>query len=39
VEPTDDPGTEEAPNAVNPTGRTGQYVVAPALVLGIGLAF
>jgi hypothetical protein len=39
LEPTDEPGTPEAPNAVNPTGRTGQYVVAPALVLGIGLAF
>jgi hypothetical protein len=39
VEPTDEPGTPEAPNAVNPTGRTGQYVVAPTLAFGIGLAF
>jgi hypothetical protein len=39
LEPTDEPGTPEAPNAVNPTGRTGQYVVAPTLTLGIGLAF
>jgi hypothetical protein len=38
-EPTDEPGTPEAPNAVNPTGRTGQYVVAPALSFGIGVAF
>lgn len=39
LEPTDEPGTVEAPNAVNPTGRSGQYVVAPTLSFGIGLAF
>jgi hypothetical protein len=39
LEPTEDPGTPENPNAVNPTGRTGQYVVAPTLSFGIGVAF
>lgn len=39
LEPTEEPGTAESPNAVNPTGRTGQYVVAPTLSFGIGLAF
>lgn len=39
LEPTDEPGTPENPNAVNPTGRGGQYVVAPALSFGIGVAF
>lgn len=39
LEPEDDPGTSEDPHAVNPTGRTGQYVVAPALTIGIGVAF
>lgn len=39
LEPTDEPGTPENPNAVNPTGRSGQYVVAPTLSFGIGVAF
>jgi hypothetical protein len=39
LEPTDDPGTTEDPHAVNPSGRTGQYIVAPALSFGIGIAF
>jgi hypothetical protein len=39
LEPTEEPGTPENPNAVNPTGRSGQYVVAPTLSVGIGLAF
>ncbi len=39
IEPPAAPGTLENPNAVNPTGRTGQYVVAPALMFGIGVAF
>jgi hypothetical protein len=39
LEPTDDPGTAENPHAVNPSGRTGQYIVAPALTFGIGIAF
>ena len=39
LEPSVDPGTPENPHAVNPTGRTGQYVVAPTLSLGIGVAF
>lgn len=39
IEPTDDPGTTENPNAVNPTARDGQYVVAPTLSVGFGFAF
>lgn len=39
IEPPSSPGTLEDPHAVNPTGRTGQYVVAPALTFGIGVAF
>lgn len=39
IEPGDDPGTPENPNAVNPTGRDGQYVVAPTLSVGFGFAF
>lgn len=39
IEPPTSPGTVEDPHAVNPTGRTGQYVVAPALTVGIGVAF
>ncbi len=39
LEPSADPGTAENPNALNPTGRTGQYVLAPALVVGLGIAF
>lgn len=39
LEPTEDPGTPENPNAVNPSGRSGQYVVAPTLSVGIGVAF
>ncbi|HRP07947.1 MAG TPA: hypothetical protein PLL69_05610 [Gemmatimonadales bacterium] len=39
IEPADDPGTTENPNAVNPTGREGQYVVAPTLSVGFGFAF
>jgi hypothetical protein len=39
LEPTDDPGTAEDPHAVNPSGRTGQYILAPTLGFGIGIAF
>ena len=39
IEPADDPGTAESPNAINPLGRGSQYVFAPALSLGIGFAF
>jgi hypothetical protein len=38
-EPSLDPGTEENPNAVNPTGRRGQYVTMPQLTLGLGWGF
>lgn len=39
IEPADDPGTAESPNAINPLGRGSQYVFTPALSLGIGFAF
>lgn len=39
LEPTNDPGTEADPHAINPTGRTGQYILTPSLVLGIGWSF
>lgn len=39
LEPTDQPGTPESPNSINPTGRSGQYVLAPALLFGIGWSF
>lgn len=35
-EPALDPGTEEQPNAVNPSGRRSQYVAMPALLVGFG---
>jgi hypothetical protein len=38
-EPALDPGTPEAPNAVNPSRRSGQYIMAPALAIGFGWAF
>jgi hypothetical protein len=38
-EPDLEPGTAENPNALNPTGRDGQYVFTPTLIVGIGLAF
>lgn len=38
-EPDEEPGTVENPNALNPTGRDGQYVFAPTLVVGLGFAF
>ncbi len=39
LEPSEEPGTPENPNALNPTGRDGQYVLAPALIVGVGIAF
>ncbi|HET9064585.1 MAG TPA: hypothetical protein VFN22_02030 [Gemmatimonadales bacterium] len=39
VEPANAPGTAEAPNAIDPLGRDGQYVVAPALSVGLGISF
>ncbi len=39
LEPSAEPGTADNPNAVNPTGRSGQYVLAPALAAGFGFAF
>lgn len=38
-EPSLDPGTEENPNAVNPTGRRGQYVTMPQLSVGLAWGF
>lgn len=39
LEPALDPGTEESPNAVNPTGRRGQSVGMPQLTVGFGWGF
>lgn len=39
TEPADAPGTPEAPNAVDPLGRDGQYVLTPAFSLGFGISF
>lgn len=39
LEPTDDPGTADDPHAVNPSARSGEYVVAPTLSVGLGIAF
>ncbi len=38
-EPTEDPGTVGSPNAVNPSGRVGDYTLAPKLWFGLGWAF
>lgn len=38
-EPAQAPGTPEEPNAVNPTGRRGQYTPAPAFLVGLGFRF
>lgn len=38
-EPASQPGTAENPNAVNPTARRGEYVVTPALFMGLGVSF
>lgn len=38
-EPELEPGTAEAPNAVNPSQRTGQYILTPAISVGFGWAF
>jgi hypothetical protein len=38
-EPVDEPGTTENPNAVNPTGRRSQYMLAPTLIVGLGYDF
>jgi len=36
-EPTKQPGTATAPNAVNPTGLTSQYTITPEIRIGIGI--
>lgn len=38
-EPSSAPGTAENPNAVNPTGKRGEYVPVPALLFGLGVKF
>lgn len=38
-EPASQPGTVDSPNAVNPTGKRGEYVVTPAIFVGLGFAF
>lgn len=39
VEPANAPGTAESPNAINPLGRESQYILTPALSLGLGISF
>lgn len=39
LEPTKQPGTTDRPNRVNTTGKASQYVIAPALVFGFGIAW
>ena len=38
-EPALEPGDIDNPNAVNPTGKRGEYVVTPAIFVGVGWAF
>ncbi len=38
-EPASQPGTVDNPNAVNPTGKQGEYVVTPAIFVGLGISF
>ncbi len=38
-EPDAEPGTAEHPNALNPSGSTGQYVLAPTAMFGFGFSF
>ena len=38
-EPAQAPGTSEAPNAVNPSGKSGEYTPVPALLFGFGIKF
>lgn len=38
-EPAQAPGTVDQPNAVNPTGKKGEYTPVPALFVGIGWKF
>lgn len=38
-EPAQAPGTVDNPNAVNPTGKVGEYTPVPALMFGIGIKF
>lgn len=39
LEPADQPGTTAAPNAVNPTGVSGQYTLTPEVRFGLGIAW
>lgn len=38
-EPAQAPGTVDAPNAVNPSAKTGEYTPVPALLFGLGIKF
>ncbi len=38
-EPAQAPGTSDAPNAVNPSGKGGEYTPVPALLFGFGIKF
>lgn len=38
-EPAQAPGTADNPNAVNPTGKGGEYTPVPALLIGLGIKF
>lgn len=38
-EPAQAPGTTDNPNAVNPTGKSGEYTPVPALLFGLGIKF
>lgn len=38
-EPAQQPGTVDVPNAVNPTAKRGEYVVTPAIFVGLGWSF
>ncbi len=38
-EPAQAPGTIDNPNAVNPSGKSGEYAPVPALLFGLGIKF
>jgi hypothetical protein len=39
LEPSQQPGTLTAPNAVNPTGVSSQYTLTPEIRVGFGFAW
>lgn len=39
LEPVKQPGTPTAPNAVNPTGVSGQYTITPEFRFGLGISW